>query len=109
MLRRAEKRKAGVPIDQAVTTILEGEGFVRLHGQFIEVVHPGDRTSAWSLQTVGFHAHASDIKIALERIHLPDHVILLCAAFFIKHAFPSIKTLTSFPLLTDTLANRMAL
>ena len=50
------------------------EHFIRLHGEFIQVVHPTDGATGGSLQTVGFHANASDVEIALELIHLAHDI-----------------------------------
>lgn len=43
---------------------------IRLDDQFVEIVHKCDRARLRSHETVGFHAHPSDVHIAPELIDL---------------------------------------
>ncbi len=61
---------------------LKGKDLIGFVGQFVEVIHPSYRASARSHQTVGFHAHASDIEIALELVHLAHDIELFTSTFF---------------------------
>ena len=67
--------------------ISECENLFGLLSQFIEVIHPGDWARARSLQTVGFHAHASDVEIPFELVDLIDHIEMFIAALFVEDPF----------------------
>jgi hypothetical protein len=66
---------------------LESYHLIGFSCELIKVVHPTDGATARSLQTVGFHAHPSDIEIALKLVHLTHDIELRSSAAFKKHTF----------------------
>ncbi|MBC8418418.1 MAG: hypothetical protein ISR62_07980 [Desulfobacteraceae bacterium] len=79
-----------VPIDvHGHFPFSKGQHLVSFHREFVKVVHPTNRATACSIQTVGFNADTSDIEITLERFHLAHDIELLASALF-EH-YPSSK------------------
>lgn len=67
------------------------EHLIRLDDQFVEIVHIRDRARLRSHETVGFHAHPSDVHIAPELIDLFLNIELFVSALLEQHAFTEHK------------------